>query len=168
VFGIIWTLVTIAGWILVAVEHKGHNDPAGVLLILGWVGAIATSFMIKPAYRQLAESTFQDSVQIAERRLSERQRARKIAREQPALARELGVGRPDVAGAQDAGLVDINNAPASALAKLPGVDEQLATEIVEARAKVNGFESVEDLGAALDLDGNLVESLRDHTVFLPR
>ena len=72
----------------------------------------------------------------------------------------MGIGRPDVTGAADAGLVDLNNASVTALLELPGVDGDVATEIVEAREKVHGFASLEDMGAALDLDGNLVEGLR--------
>jgi DNA uptake protein ComE-like DNA-binding protein len=80
----------------------------------------------------------------------------------------MGVGRPDEPGAFDAGLVDVNNAPATTLLRLPGIDDSLATRIVETRAQTNGFSSLEDLGAVLDLPGDLVERLRDHVVFLPR
>jgi len=51
---------------------------------------------------------------------------------------------------------------------VPGIDDGLATRIVEARAQTNGFISLEDLGAVLDLPGDLVERLREHVVFLPR
>lgn len=44
----------------------------------------------------------------------------------------------------------------------------LASKIVEAREVSHGFSSIEDLGLALDLDGNLVEGMRDRVVFLPR
>ena len=64
--------------------------------------------------------------------------------------------------------MDVNNAPAEVIARLPGVDEATAAAIVRARDDTHGFSSVEDLGAALDLDGNLVEDLRDCCVFLPR
>jgi DNA uptake protein ComE-like DNA-binding protein len=80
----------------------------------------------------------------------------------------MGVGRPDLPSAQSAGLVDVNNAPAPVIARLPGLDDALAQQIVRARDDTRGFTSVEDLGAALDLDGNLVEDLRDCVVFLPR
>jgi DNA uptake protein ComE-like DNA-binding protein len=50
---------------------------------------------------------------------------------------------------------------------LPGIDDALATRIVEARSQVGGFSSVEDLGIALDLAGDVVEDLRDRVVFLP-
>lgn len=97
-----------------------------------------------------------------------RDQALQLAREKPALAHEIGVGRPDQPGAFDAGVVDLNNAPASALARLPGVGDDLATRIIEARTQTNGFSSLEDLGIVLDLPGDLVEHLRDHVVFLPR
>ncbi len=104
----------------------------------------------------------------AQAQLRDRREAQEMARRNPALAREVGVGRPDIAGAPDVGLVDINNAPASALTKLPGIDDAMATRLIEARAQVRGFSSVEDLGIALDLPGDLVEDLRDRAVFLPR
>ena len=74
----------------------------------------------------------------------------------------------DLPGAQDAGLVDINGAPATVIAHLPGVDAALASRIVEARADTGGFSSVEDLGATLDLDAHLVEGIRGEAVFLSR
>ena len=81
---------------------------------------------------------------------------------------ELGVGRPDRPGAQAADLLDVNNAPMSALLELPGIDDALASRIVEVRAQINGFSSVDDLGGVLGFDGHAVERLRDHVVFLPR
>lgn len=54
------------------------------------------------------------------------------------------------------------------IARLPGIDDALAQQIVRARNDTHGFTSVEDLGAVLDLDGNLVDDLRDCVVFLPR
>jgi len=94
--------------------------------------------------------------------------ALRLAREKPELAKEIGIGRPDRPDADSAGLVDVNNANVTALLTLPGVNGDLATEIVEAREKVGGFSSLEDCGAALDIDGGTVEGLRGHVVFLPR
>jgi DNA uptake protein ComE-like DNA-binding protein len=96
------------------------------------------------------------------------ERARRLATENPGLAKEIGVGRPDRPGAADAGLVDLNNASVTALLGLPGVDGDVATQIVETREKVGGFSSLEDCGATLDLDGAVVVGLRDRVVFLPR
>jgi Helix-hairpin-helix motif len=169
--GALWSAVAIAGWIDSAVSNSGHsgsNDFAGMLLIVGWVGAVATSFAIRSAYERRVASPLLAATEAGEQRLADRRRALAMAHQNPALAREIGIGRPDRAGAADAGLVDINNASVTALLKLPGVDGDLATEIVEAREKLGGFASLEDLGETLDLDGGLVEGLRGQVVFLPR
>lgn len=166
VLGLLCSIVTVAGWVLAVANHGG--GAAGSLIIVGWAGAIASSFAIRGSYRQLVGSPFQAGLAGAEQRVSDRDRALKLAAERPLVAKELGVGRPDLPNAHDAGLVDVNNAPASVLAKLPGVDDGLATRIVEIRAETRGFSSVEDLGLAADLDGMLVEDLRHRVVFLPR
>jgi hypothetical protein len=164
-WGVLWSATVVAGLVLANIH--GTRTTGGGLLIVGWVGAIATSFTLRTESQAL-ESPFQIAVQGAEERLAEREQARRLAREQPALARELGIGRPDLANAQDAGLNDVNNASATSLVRLPGIDDAMATRIVEARAATHGFSSVEDLGTVLNLDGNLVENLRDRVVFLPR
>ncbi len=170
--GALWSAIAVAGWIASATSsvhgHHRYSALAGLLLILAWAGAAATSFVIRPEYERRIGSPLTDASERAEARLRDRRQAQRLARENPTLAREMGVGRPDIAGAPDVGLVDINNAPASVLAKLPGVDDALATRIVEARAEVGGFSTVEDLGVALDLAGDLVEELRGVVVFLPR
>jgi DNA uptake protein ComE-like DNA-binding protein len=161
--GIIWSAVVIAGFLV----HDTHNTE-GALLIIGWAGAIATSFSIRGAYERQRDSPLMSAAEAGQQRLRERAEAARIARENPALAQEMGIGRPDVTGAADGGVVDVNNASVTALLKLPGVDGDVATLIVEAREKVHGFASLEDMGAALDLDAHLVEGLRGAVVFLPR
>ena len=164
--GALWSLIAVAGWVVAIASNGG--GAGGLLIILGWAGAVATSFAIRDRYRKMLGSPFQTAFLGAEGRLADRDRARKLARERPALALEMGIGRPDLPSAQSAGLVDLNNAPADVIARLPGVDDALAQHIVRARNDTHGFTSVEDLGAALDLDGNVVEDLRDCVVFLPR
>jgi DNA uptake protein ComE-like DNA-binding protein len=169
--GVLWTAVVVAGYLKSGISKSGHHgsdDLAGFLIILGWVGGIATSFSIWGAYDREINSPLLEASEAGQQRLQERERAQKIARENPALAQEIGIGRPDRAGATDAGLIDINNASVTALLKLPGVDGDVATQIVEGREQVHGFSSLEDMGSALDLDGALIEGLRAHVVFLPR
>jgi DNA uptake protein ComE-like DNA-binding protein len=162
-----WSAITLAGWIG-AVSAGKNNSAAGLLLIVGWVGAAATSFVIRGQYEQIVGSPLLDATDRAQQRLSDRRRALELARDNPALALEVGVGRPDRPGAIDVGVVDVNNASVTGLLTLPGVDGDLATRIVEVRAETGGFSTLEDLGATLDLDGGLVESLRGHVVCLPR
>jgi helix-hairpin-helix protein len=168
-WGVLWSAFVVAGFVAdSASSHAGSDGLAGSLLIAGWAGAVATSFIIRGAYDRRMASPLLAAEEAGELRLRERERAARLARENPALAREMGIGRPDVTGAADAGLVDVNNASVTALLALPGIDGDVATEIIEAREKVHGFASLEDMGSALDLDGNLVERLRGRVVFLPR
>ena len=165
-WGVLWSVIAIAGWVLTA---PGTDDgTGGVLILLGWVGAIVTTLIMRQAYVRDSASSFAKSREAAEQRLTERREAQELAANQPDLALELGIGRPDLPGAQHAGLVDVNHVPAAALSQLPGIDEALAQRIVELREELNGFASVTDFGTVLDLDGNAVERLRGRAVFLPR
>lgn len=167
-WGVVWSAFVVAGFLKDSLGgQSGHDSVAGVLLIVGWIGAIATSFVIRGS-EEHDGSPLLAAAKGAEQRLADRRRALGIAAENPRLALEMGIGRPDVDGAFDAGLVDVNNAPGSALARLPGVDGALAQRIADVREHAGGFASLEDLGATLDLPGDLVEGLRDRVVFLPR
>jgi hypothetical protein len=166
--GVLWTAMIVIALIVSSGHGHGDDGLVGALAIIAWVGGIATSFSIRGAYDQQMGSPMLRAAEIGEQRLRDREQAQRIARDNPALACEMGIGRPDVTGAADAGLVDVNNVSVTALLKLPGVDGDVATEIVEAREKVHGFASLEDMGSALDLDGHLVEDLRGRVVFLPR
>jgi hypothetical protein len=170
VLGVLWSVIALAGWVAAIASNGG--SAGGLLIILGWAGGAVTSFAIRSDYRRAigwaAASPFDNAMLGARRRLAERNRARRLAREQPALARELGVGRPDLPGAQDAGLIDVNAVPAATLTRLPGIDDALAHQIVDLRDGGEGFSSVEDLGTALDLDAAVVEELRERVVCVPR
>ena len=50
--GVLWTLVTLAGFVLAGSEPQGHNGAAGGLILLGWAGAVATSFAIRSRRRR--------------------------------------------------------------------------------------------------------------------
>lgn len=96
--------------------------------------------------------------------MTERRVAADLTAEDPRLARRLGIGRPERAGAAHGGLVDVNRACVETLVTLPRVDRELARQILAARP----FSSVEDLGLALDLPAESVEELRDVAVFSRR
>jgi DNA uptake protein ComE-like DNA-binding protein len=169
--GILWSAFVVAGFVknsLSRAGHSGNDELAGLLMIVGWVGAVATSFTVRGSYERQLSSPLQQAELAGQQRLQDRQRAIELAQRNPALAREIGIGRPDEPGAADVGLVDVNNASVTALLKLPGINGDAATEIIEARQQCDGFSSLEDLGATLDLDGATVEGLRGEVVFLPR
>jgi hypothetical protein len=143
----------------------------GTVLALCWVVSSAHAVWIAPDYLRAigaVPTVPPRSVERAEERLREREHALELCRTDPAKARLLGVGRPDVPEAFDAGLVDVNSAPAIVIAHLPGVDPQTAARIASLREQVDGFGSVEELGAVAGLDGGTVERIRGLAVFLPR
>jgi DNA uptake protein ComE-like DNA-binding protein len=164
--GCLWMALFIIGATFQAVDS--HSDTAGGFYVFAWIGAAFESFAIRGEYERRMHSPLRAAERDAQARLEQRRYASTIARQNPALAREIGLGRPDLPGRDAEGLIDVNNAPAHALATLPGVDDRFATTIIETRASINGFDSVEDMGAVLDLPAELVEALKGLVIFLPR
>ena len=164
--GLLWAAVVVSGLVWSSAA-SGHSPLPGLLLIFGWVGTVATTFAIRPAWERQMDSVFEIQEELARDRLADRHRARRLVTRNPSLAQEMGIGRPDLQGAH-AGLVDVNNASATALQELPGVDAELAAEIVNTREQLGGFSSLQDLGETLDIDGGIVERIRGRAVFLPR
>ena len=94
-----------------------------------------------------------------------REEARRIVSRDPAMARELGIGRPDLRRAyDDGGLVDLNNAPAEAIAGTCGIDLVHATAITAARTNGIHFVTVDDVFSAADIPFPLWERIRDRAV----
>ncbi len=91
------------------------------------------------------------ALEAAQTRIERRAEGRHLLASKPALAREVGIGRPDIPGADDYGLVDVNHCPATALTRLPGISGDLAARIVRQREQAGGFSSAEDLGVLVDL-----------------
>lgn len=144
------------------------NTLSGGMILVGWIASSAHAFAVRKEYRRRVSGAPTDPVAAARDIVATRREAQRLAHEEPAVARELGVGRPDVPGANSMGVVDVNHASAGALATLPGVDDQKAGEIVAAREEIDGFSSLEDCGGVLGLDADVVEDLRPFVVFLPR
>ncbi|MBB4662844.1 ComEA family DNA-binding protein [Conexibacter arvalis] len=178
--GLALCAVTLAGLIGASITPDDEdNSLSGMLIIIGWVGAVAATASIQASYRRrrlmLAEVEALESHAESEQRRSLlrrrarervyaereqlRERARKLAREDPLAALERGVGRPDLPGSDHGHLVDVNHAPHELLTTLPGIDDELARRIVATREHVGRFSSVADLGFLLELDPDVVDRL---------
>jgi Helix-hairpin-helix motif len=97
-----------------------------------------------------------------------REQARRIVRDEPDIALELGIGRPDlVREFDDGGVVDVNRAPVAALLHLPDVTPEMAERIVAVRERAGGFVSAEEMCALADLPPHLTPRLAEYAVFLP-
>ena len=80
----------------------------------------------------------------------------------PALARELGIGRPDLGRAyDDGGLVDLNSAPASVIASVCGLDRALAEDIVAARHRQGLFYSAGEVPFHVRMPASMDDQLLD-------
>lgn len=136
--------------------------------LFSWGVSFVHALAVRKEFLERVEVLDDPALGAAEAKLRRRELARRLAKENPARARELGIGRPDVAGAFHGGLIDINHAPADTIDRLPGMNKQLARRIVQVREEINGFSSLEDLGHVLNLPAPLVDRMRPRVVSLPR
>ncbi len=155
-----------------ALDTPAHPSGAAMgaaagLALLTWIGGgIHAAAISTTAIRRIASRT-DPAVTAARWRVERRAEGRHLLATQPAVARELGIGRPDLPGADDYGLIDVNHAPAQALTRLPAVTESLAAHIVETRTQTGGFSSAEELGLLLDLPPTALDQMRDMAIFPP-
>jgi DNA uptake protein ComE-like DNA-binding protein len=141
------------------------SDISTVALLAAWIGGTVHAFAIRS--RVFAtKNRYEDAIAMATQRRELRSAARDTARD-PAMAWELRIGRPDLQRAfDDGGLVDVNHAPPSALASLPGMTPELVNRIVETRDKLSGFSSVEELSSLAQLPPSLTGALNEYAIFL--
>jgi hypothetical protein len=100
-------------------------------------------------------------------RRQRRAEARGILERDPALARELRIGRPDLPRKfDDGGLIDVNHVPAAILATLPGFTPELADRVIRVRDEHRAFTFVEELEAYANLPAGLADELAERLLFL--
>ena len=117
------------------------------LLIAMAGGAVHMALLMSgtPVRGQPPQPPDYDTLRSLELRIR-REQALTLLDHHPQIARELGIGRPDLARVfNDGGLVDINAVPEHILAALPGVTVPQAQQIVARRRATGGFLRVDDL-----------------------
>jgi DNA uptake protein ComE-like DNA-binding protein len=153
---------------IVSPDDSAGSTIGGFMILLAWFGGGVHAFLARSEYKRRLRSPAKRAIEEARDAVAAREEAQRLAAEEPMVALQMGVGRPDVMGARHLGVVDVNRASTEAIEALPGVSKKLAREIVRARGEIDGFDSLEDMGITLHLDGDLVEDLRPYVVFLPR
>jgi DNA uptake protein ComE-like DNA-binding protein len=107
------------------------------------------------------------AVRTAIRQRERRRVAREIAAEDPDLAANLRIGRPDLRRTfDDGGLIDVNHVKERVFRTLPGIDAAAADRIVRARERFDGLRSPADLVVHADLPNEVVEALGDRLMFV--
>jgi hypothetical protein len=98
-----------------------------------------------------------------------RDEARALAARDPVLARDLGIGRPDLSSQyDDGGLVDLNSAPAQFIVVACAVDASVADRIVQVREELGSFSSLDEVFVYAQIDGAAAAQIRDHSLLMPR
>lgn len=147
------------------------NVLAMLLMLTIWVAGTAHAFVVRPTVfpkKPQRDRANEHAIKIAKHRRVLRDEARTLAAEDPSLAVELRVGRPDLPRTyNDGGLIDVNHVPPHTLGLLPGMTDELIERIVRVRQEQGTFFSVEELGVDADLPPNLVQSISEYTIFLP-
>ncbi|MEV8373511.1 BTAD domain-containing putative transcriptional regulator [Kribbella sp. NPDC056861] len=122
-------------------------------------------YLLRPQLPQYQPQPFQSSQHSPDAVL--RNEARHLASTQPARARLLGIGRPDLPRQfDDGGLIDLNDAPADLLDTLPGVTGKQAAAIVVSRLQSGRFRRVDELWTRGLLPGPLAPELTDRLVII--
>src|SRR6266545_2582541 len=102
---------------------------------------------------------------LADRKL--RDQARAIVAGDPALARELRIGRPDLPRRfEDGGLIDVNHVPKQILVERLGFSPTEAARVVETRDRLGGFSSAEEVCAFAEVPDTTFDALRERLLFL--
>ncbi|MDO8189408.1 helix-hairpin-helix domain-containing protein [Conexibacter sp. JD483] len=154
--------MTVATFAVIGSSDEDPATPVGLVILIVWIGSIVHAFVIRKEFvRRL------DLRLLVEDSELDREIALGIARDDPAQAAQLGIGRPDLPGATTGGVVDVNHASVTVLATLPGIGDRLARQIVGTRQAMGLFSSVAELGMVLDLPASTVERLRPLVIFLP-
>ena len=106
------------------------------------------------------------AVSEAEQAVRRRVEARRIAESNPVIARDLKIGRPDLARTyDDGGLVDVNHVPVEVLSRMLGWTPAEASSVELARAQAGGFSSLAELMAYADLSPQRFDAVADLLVF---
>lgn len=95
-----------------------------------------------------------------------REQARALATDDPLMARELRIGRPDLSRTyDDGGLVDLNTAPADVIARICDLDPATAEAIVVARGS-HGFTNIDEVLVTVELPVTRWDRIRDRAILI--
>jgi hypothetical protein len=165
VAAIVYTVLVLLGFAL------PDEDLASVFTTVSWLAGTAHALVVRSsvfgAHRTPQDFAMEAAMDAAKDRRELRRKALKIATEDPGLARELGIGRPEVRRTfDDGGLVDVNSVPAEVLMGLSGMTAEMAERVVQVREIRGPYASVDELSVYAELPPGLAERLAEYLLFL--
>jgi hypothetical protein len=163
----------VAGGYLAAVVAEAGLVSASVpvtgVLVIGLmgVGAAHAAVAFRSAGPVKSGSAGRYALRDARARIASRSEARRLMRDDPVLARELRIGRPDLPRSyNDGGLVDVNHVPGYVLAGRLGLTSPEVSSVLQARDQLGGrFTTADELLAYTTLAPYRVEELRELMIF---
>jgi len=162
----------LASTVIVISAAASNNDAAGAVagtmaIVVAVVAAVHAFVAFRPGSETVGGSAASElALTSARTRMRRRQQARELAASNPVLARELGVGRPDVPhDYDDGGLVDVNHVPGEVLRQSLGLTAAESAAIITVREQLGRFSGPEELTAYTELTPDRVDALRDWMLF---
>ena len=162
----------LASTVIVISAAASNNDAAGAVagtmaIVVAVVAAVHAFVAFRPGSETVGGSAASElALTSARTRMRRRQQARELAASNPVLARELGVGRPDVPhDYDDGGLVDVNHVPGEVLRQSLGLTAAESAAIITVREQLGRFSGPEELTAYTELAPDRVDALRDWMLF---
>jgi len=169
---------TVAMFIALGTVASGSGAEAGVggyIIALAGCAAVHAGVLFRPGRgealagpppAQSVRQSNQAAVAQARDRIERRKDARHLVATNPALARDLMIGRPDLPRQyDDGGLVDVNHVPAAVLMSWLGLSEDEMRDVLTARRNLGRFTNADELGAYTQLSPDRIDGLRDLMIF---
>ncbi|WP_121253846.1 helix-hairpin-helix domain-containing protein [Nocardioides ferulae] len=171
--------VALTGFALIGTAPDGPDgspegpasDIAVVLVLVAMVTSVAIGFVYLRDSRARGEhrprTGVSTAVAVELARRERREEYRRLALEDPGLARGIHVGRPDLPrDYDDGGLLDLNHVDAAQLVSLAGLTAAEAAGVVAVREQLGAFTTAEEVFAYADLGSGAAARLRDLAVVL--
>ena len=162
----------LASTVIVISAAASNNDAAGAVagtmaIVVAVVAAVHAFIAFRPGPETVGGSAASElALTTARTRMRRREQARELAASNPVLARELGVGRPDVPhDYDDGGLVDVNHVPGQVLQESLGLTAAESAAIILVREQLGRFSGPDELTAYTELPPDRVDALRDWLLF---
>ena len=162
----------LASTVIVISAAASNNEAAGAVagtkaIAVAVVAAVHAFIAFRPGPETVGGSAASElALTTARTRMRRREQARELAASNPVLARELGVGRPDVPhDYDDGGLVDVNHVPGQVLQESLGLTAAESAAIISVREQLGRFSGPDELTAYTELPPDRVDALRDWMLF---
>ena len=151
-----------------ATDNTLDGIGGGIALLLMGIGAAHAAILFRQPALPLstAVNANQAAIIAAQETVQRRAEARRIVETDPALARDLKIGRPELPRTyDDGGLVDVNHVSAEVLVLALDWTPDEAQAVIEARENMGGFSSSAELGVYTTISPDRLDAVADLLLF---